>query len=115
MLGTNQLEEGMLDDTLRTFRNSDNDLISPAEGVRLIEGWLEALTGDPNMDQLKGQLGELRTALQANQPDSQYVRDLLNSLADKAQAIAEDENSEGTWTGGLESLSKILRSAANNQ
>ncbi|MBD2751622.1 hypothetical protein [Spirosoma validum] len=109
MLGSNNLEEGMLNDTLSTFRNSTQEAISPAQGVMLIDGWLQALDGDPNLDQLKGQLNELRTALQAAKPDEQYVRDLLTSLADKAQAVAEDSNSEGTWTGGLESLSKILR------
>lgn len=99
----------MLNDTLSTFRNNSHEAVSPARGVMLIDGWLQALEGDPNLDQLKGQLNELRTALQAAQPDEQYVRDLLVSLADKAQAVAEDPNSEGTWTGGLESLSKILR------
>lgn len=99
----------MLNDTLSTFRNNNLDIISPAQGVVLIDGWLQALDGDPNLDQMKGQLNELRTALQAAQPDDHYVRDLLLSLADKAQQVAEDPNSEGTWTGGLESLSKILR------
>lgn len=109
MLGSNQLEEGMLNDTLTTFRNNNLEAISPAQGVMLIDGWLQALDGDPNLDQLKGQLNELRTALQAAQPDESYIRDLLTGLADNAQAVAEDPNSEGTWTGGLESLSKILR------
>lgn len=104
----------MLNDTLSTFRNNNIDVISPAQGVMLLDGWLQALDGDPNLDQMKGQLGELRTALQAAQPDDQYIRDLLASLADKAQQVAEDPNSEGTWTGGLESLSKILRKFAGN-
>lgn len=99
----------MLNETLNTFRNSQAD-ISPAQGIRLLDGWLQALQGDPNLDQLKGQLGELRSALETEQPDGQYIQDLLLSLADKTQAVAEDANSEGTWTGGLESLSKILRS-----
>lgn len=99
----------MLDDTLNTFRNTNHDAITPAQGIMLIDGWLQALQGDPNLDQLTGQLTELRTALQAAQPDESYIRDLLVSLADKTQEVAEDANSEGTWTGGLESLSKILR------
>ncbi|WP_420147797.1 hypothetical protein [Spirosoma sp.] len=115
MLGSNRLEEGMLNDTLTTFRNNDKAAISPAQGVMLIDGWLQALQGDPNLDQLTGQLGELRTALQAAQPDDQYIQDLMTSLADKAQQVAEDPNSEGTWTGGLESLSKILRNFGSKQ
>ena len=104
----------MLNDTLSTFRANNLEIISPAQGVTLLDGWLQALDGDPNLDQMKGQLTELQTALQAAQPDDQYVRDLLTSLADKAQQVAEDPNSEGTWTGGLESLSKILRKFADN-
>ena len=103
----------MLNDTLSTFRNNGQADISPAQGIMLIDGWLQALQGDPNLEQLTGQLGELRTALQAAQPDESYIRDLLTSLADKTQAVAEDANSEGTWTGGLESLSIILRNFGN--
>lgn len=109
MLGSNRLEESMLNDTLDLFRNTNQADISAAQGIMLIDGWLQALQGDPNIDQLKGQLNELRTELQAAQPNEPYIRELLSSLADKTQAVAEDANSEGTWTGGLESLSKILR------
>ena len=109
MPGSNSSEEHMLDDTLTTFRDSPQYTISPTQGITLIDGWLQALKGDSNIDQLTGQLGELHTALQADQPDEQYIRDLLISLADKSQQIAEEPTSEGTWTGGLESLSKILR------
>ncbi|WP_080054571.1 hypothetical protein [Spirosoma aerolatum] len=108
MLGSNQWEASMLDNTLAMFRNNSQP-ISSDQGIMLIDGWLQALQGDPNMNQLTGQLTELRTALQDTSPDTVYIRQLMGSLADKAQAIAEDENAEGTWTGGLESLSKILR------
>lgn len=99
----------MLTTTLDFFRNTNQGALLPAQGVMLIDGWLQSLQGDPNLDQLTGQLGELRTALQAAQPDDSYVRQLLVSLADKAQEIAEAPGSEGTWTGGLESLSVLLR------
>ncbi|GAB3985623.1 hypothetical protein GCM10028807_01270 [Spirosoma daeguense] len=99
----------MLSNTLAMFRNSNDEGLSPSEGVLLIDGWQQALQGDPNLDQIKGLLDELRTAIQAHQPDKTYIRDLLHGLADKTEAIASDSNSEGTWTGGLESLSKILR------
>ncbi|GAB2599819.1 hypothetical protein [Spirosoma areae] len=113
-MGSNSLEEGMLNDTLSAFRSNDLAAVSPVQGVMLIDGWLQALQGDSNLDQLQGQLNELRTALQAAQPDGQYIRDLLVSLADKTQEVAEGPDSEGTWTGGLESLSKILRNLGSN-
>ena len=108
-MGTNILEERMLEDTLTTFRDGNQSGVSPAQGVMLIDGWLQALQGDPNLDQLEGQLNELRSELQVAQPNSQNIRHLMESLADQAQQAAEGPNAEGTWTGGLESLSKILR------
>ena len=99
----------MLDDTLTTFRDEHLVGVSPAQGIMLIDGWLQALQGDPNLDLLDAQLNELRAELQATHPNSQHVRELMLSLADKTQQVAEGPNAEGTWTGGLESLSKILR------
>lgn len=103
----------MLEDTLTTFRDSDQASVSPAQGVMLIDGWLQALQGDPNLQQLQEQLNALRTELQASQPNGNQIRRLMESLADQARQAAEGPNAEGTWTGGLESLSKILRSFAD--
>lgn len=111
-MGTNILEERMLEDTLTTFRNGNQAGVSPAQGVMLIDGWLQALQGDANLGSLPDQLNELRTELQAAQPNSQRIRLLMERLADQAQQTAEGPNAEGTWTGGLESLSKILRTFA---
>lgn len=108
-MGTNILEERMLEDTLTTFRDAHQTGVSPAQGVMLIDGWLQALQGDANLDQLEGQLNELRAELQVSQPNSQRIRELLENLADQAQQVAEGPNAEGTWTGGLESMAKILR------
>ncbi len=108
-MGSNILEERMLEDTLGIFRDGNQSGVSPAQGVMLIDGWLQALQGEPNLEQLESQLNELRTELQAAQPDSQHIRQVLLSLADQAQQVAEGPNAQGTWTGGLESLSKILR------
>ena len=99
----------MLEDTLSTFRDGNQSGVSPAQGVMLIDGWLQALQGDANLGQLEGHLNELRAELQVAQPNSQRIRQLMESLADQAQQAAEGLNAEGTWTGGLESLSKILR------
>ena len=114
MLGSNKLEESMLGDTLSLFRGTDPADISAAQGIMLIDGWLQALDGDPNIDRVKDQLNELRTVLQSPQPDEQHLRTLLISLADTSQEVAEGPTSEGTWTGGLESLSKILRNLGTN-
>ncbi len=101
----------MLEDTLTTFRDGSQSEsgVSPAQGVMLIDGWLQALQGDPNLGQLEANLNELRVELQASQPDGQHIRSLLENLADQTQQVAEGPTAEGTWTGGLESLSTILR------
>ncbi len=112
MAGTNILEERMLQDTLGVFRDGNWSDVSPNQGVMLIDGWLQALQGDPNLEQIETDLANLRNELQGNQPDSGRVRDLLTSLADNTQMAAEGPSAEGTWTGGLESLSKFLRDMA---
>ena len=99
----------MLEDTLTTFRSGDESGVSKAQGVMLIDGWLQALQGDANLNRLESLLNELRVELQTAQPDSHHVGQLMNGLANQAQQVAEGLNAEGTWTGGLESLSKILR------
>jgi hypothetical protein len=113
-MGSNILEERMLQDTLGTLRHENESTISPAQGVMLIDGWLQALQGEPNLNQLEVDLNELRVELQGAQPNDQRIRELMLSLADKTQSVAEGPYAEGTWTGGLESLSKILRSFGNN-
>lgn len=113
MAGSNILEERMLQDTLGLFRDGNLKAVSPGQGVMLIDGWLQALQGDTNLGSLETNLTDLRTELQAHQPNQERVSALLTILADETQRIAEGPNAEGTWTGGLESLSKFLRDLAN--
>lgn len=99
----------MLEDTLTTFRGNSESGVTAAQGVMLIDGWLQALQGDANLSQLEILLNQLRVELQTDQPDSRAIRKLMDDLADQAQQAAEGPTAEGTWTGGLESLSKLLR------
>jgi hypothetical protein len=108
-MGSNILEERMLEDTLLLFQGGKATDLSAAQGVNLIDGWLLALQGDPNIGQIEAQLSQLREALQDSQPDEATIKSVLLRLADETQATAEGPNAEGTWTGKLESLSKILR------
>ncbi len=99
----------MLEDSLTVFRNNDVEAVTPAQGIMLIDGWLQALQGDANVDPMRQQMTDLRAELQSSTPNSQRIKLLLNELADHAQQTAEAPASEGTWTGGLESFSKLLR------
>ncbi|WP_240163585.1 hypothetical protein [Spirosoma taeanense] len=108
-MGSNILEERMLEDTLVTFRDADQAGLSPAQGVMLIDGWLQALQGNPKLSQLEGSFNELRAELQASQPNNEHVRQVIERLAGQAQQAAEASGAEGNWTGNLESLAAFLR------
>ncbi len=99
----------MLEDTLETFSGHDYSAVSPAQGVMLVDGWLQALAGDPNLVAIKGGLTELHEELNNPHINPARVQNLLLSLADHTEAVATGPNAEGTWTGKLESVSKLLR------
>ena len=99
----------MLEDTLTTFGRGDYSDISSAQGVMLIDGWLQALAGDPNLVAVKSGLTELHEELNRPRINPDRLQNLLHSLADHTEEIATGQNAEGTWTGKLESVSKLLR------
>ncbi len=99
----------MLEDTLATFSGHNYSDISSAQGVMLVDGWLQALAGDPNLGAIKGGLTELHEKLNNPQINAAHIQNLLLSLADHTEAVATGPNAEGTWTGKLESVSKLLR------
>ncbi len=103
----------MLEDSLAVFRNDEVEAVTPAQGIMLIDGWLQALQGDPNLDQMRQQMTEMHAELLLSTPNSQRIKLLLNELANHAQQTAEAPTSEGTWTGGLENFSTLLRSFAS--
>lgn len=107
-MGTNLPEQHMLDQTLDAFSQGGQSSVSPTQGSTLIDGWINALQGDPNVDGVKQALQELKDQLQATEPDSGRIRSLLIDLAAQAADFAQGPNAEGTWTGKLERVSKIL-------
>lgn len=113
MGGTNQAEQQMLDETLGTFRGDLSVLPDVQTGQNLIEGWLDALRGDGNVQVVQEKLTELQSLLQSDQPDRDAIRDVLGTLSTEAKRHAEAPTSEGTWTGKLESLSILLNNVAN--
>lgn len=98
----------MLDQTLDMFKEGGRSAVSPAQGSSLIDGWIEALQGDPNVESIKQALTELNQILHAAQPDRDRIRDLMVGMAKQAEELAQGPNAEGTWTGKLERLAKIL-------
>jgi hypothetical protein len=112
-MGTNILEQRMLEDTLETFQGENYSSVSAAQGVMLIDGWLQALENDPNVETVQNGLMALREQLNSPSPDSTSIKSLLLQLADQVQDIAQGPNAEGQWTGSLQSVGVILRDFAN--
>ena len=98
----------MLDQTLSAFTNGGESAVSSEQAKPLIAGWLQALQGDPNVDAIKQSLTELYEQLQADQPDRDRIRDLLTGMAAQAADMAQGPFAEGTWTGKLERMAKLL-------
>lgn len=103
----------MLDETLGTFRGDLSVVPDAKTGQDLIEGWLDALSGDANVEAVSTGLTQLQALLRSEQPDSAMIKDVLADLAAEAARHAEAPSAEGTWTGKLESLSKILQNLGN--
>lgn len=108
-MGTNILEQRMLEDTLETFQADDYSSVTVAQGVMLIDGWLQALENDANVESIQLALNQLRNQLNSPTPDRDEVKNLLVQLADQAQEVAQGPSAEGQWTGGLYSMGVILR------
>lgn len=106
---TNILEQRMLEDTLETFQADDYTSVTPAQGVMLIDGWLQALENDADVESLQLALNQLRNQLNSPTPDLNEVKNLLIQLADQAQEIAPESSSDGQWMGELYSMGIILR------
>lgn len=94
----------MLDQTIDAFTNGNQ----VAAADTLIQGWLDALKGDPNVDAIKQALQDLHDQLHRPQPDAERIRDLLTGMAAQAADMAQGPNAEGTWTGKLERMAKLL-------
>ncbi|WP_041257813.1 hypothetical protein [Fibrella aestuarina] len=109
MGGTNANEQHMLDETLGTFRGDLSTVPDAQTGQNLIQGWLDALSGDANVEAVSTGLTQLQALLRSDEPDPAMIKDVLADLAAEAARHAEAPSAEGTWTGKLESLSKILQ------
>lgn len=109
MLSGTILEERMLEDTLETFSDGGQSDVSAAQGLMLIDGWLQSLRGDGGISQVVNRLATLRMQLQEISPNPAQLRESLTELADLTSEIAHEPNAEGHWTGGLQQLSLILR------
>lgn len=112
-MGTNILEQRMLEDTLETFQTDAYSSVTPEQGVMLIDGWLQALENDPDVEAVQAALTQLRGYLNHPTPDREEVKSLLILLANQVHETAQGPSVEGQWTGSLQSMCVILRDFSN--
>jgi hypothetical protein len=104
------LEQRMLTDTLGAFGEGSAVVISPGQGVLLIEGWLNALRGDVGAERIRAELETLRDNLASGNPDGNLIRHLLLSMASHTAALAGEPSVAGGQTDDqLQQLANALR------
>ncbi|MGF7217281.1 hypothetical protein GGR92_003454 [Spirosoma lacussanchae] len=85
------------------------DAASPTDGVKLIDGWLKVIDGNPSAEIIEGRLRELRGQLQLAQPDTDRIKDLLMIIADHTSQVAQGRNIQEQTAGKLEDVATSLR------
>jgi hypothetical protein len=88
------------------------ETISPEKGVELIEKWEESLNGleGSGAKSILKDLGALKKALQAKEPDGDKITGLLKKLGQETSEIAEE--AEGSSSDKLKDIGKGLSQAA---
>lgn len=112
----NQQTTQLLNQTIDTF-NGDAQVISPTDGVSLIDRWISALhSGGASTNPVASTLSELKAELQRGNPDSETIRTLLDQLSSQAKEAGNtvDEASKSSLNElaeGLQSFSQQLSGA----
>ena len=100
----------MLADTLGAFGEGSAVVISPDQGVLLIEGWLNALRGDVGAERIRAELETMRDNLASGNPDGNLIRHLLLSMASHTSVLAGEPSVTGAQTDNqLRQLANALR------
>lgn len=104
------LEQRMLADTLGAFGEGSAVVISPDQGILLIEGWLNALRGDVGTERIRAELETLRDNLASGNPDGNMIRHLLLGMASHTATLAgEPSVNDGQMPDQLRQLANALR------
>lgn len=103
----------LVDTTVNAF-NGDTTVISPMDGISLIDSWISTLrNGGQSTNPVANGLNELKTELQSGNPDRSRVWQILDDLADQAnQAAMSADNDVKTkldsLVGALQGFSQQL-------
>lgn len=103
------LEHRMLTDTLGAFGEGSAAVLSPDRGILLIEGWLNALSGDIGTERILAELRLLRDELKTEQPSVDSIRALLLAMASHTSALASEPAVDRATSAQLGQLANVLR------
>lgn len=106
-MASHALDQRLFEDTANTL--TEPEVIAPTDGVQLINGWLKVIDGNNSAEVLETRLKELRGQLQVAKPDPDRIRDLLMTLADHTDQIAQGRNVQQQTAGKLVNVATSLR------
>jgi hypothetical protein len=107
------LEHRMLTDTLGAFGEGNLAVISPEQGILLLEGWLNALPGDVGAERIMAEIATLRDHLKTGEYDDEKIRHLLLSMASHTSTLSHEPVVDSATATQLSQLAQALRNFSN--
>ena len=100
----------LLDNTMVTLTADVSDL-TPQSGKGMIDKWISTLTGPENTKDIVTLLEQLKTQLEAGQPNAGEVQKVLVDLANQTREMSVMAGPEGDIATRLEALAAALQTA----
>ncbi len=106
------LDQRLFERTNSLTDENGSIVVSPSDGVELIDGWLRVIANHTSTQLIEEKLTLLREQLTSDQPDGDLVRGLLLDLADDTALIAQGRNTQEQTAGKLDEVAVSLRTLA---
>jgi hypothetical protein len=106
------LDQRLFERTNSLTDENGSVLVSPADGVELIDGWLRVIAGNTSTQLIEEKLHQLRDQLILDEPNGDLVRGLLLDLADNTALVAQSRNIQQQTEGKLDQVAVSLRTLA---
>ena len=108
-MASHALDQRLFEQTATVFAENDPSATSPADGVKLINGWLKVVEGNATTERIENKLKELSGQLQFANPDPDRIRELLMTLADHTSQLTQNSNIQEQTVNKLENVATSLR------
>lgn len=105
-MAQSQFATALIDETINTF-NGSVTMISPMDGIVLIDNWISALrSGDASTNPVASTLSELKLELQSGNPKADRIEDMLDQLVGETRGFAD--SAEASEQASLNMLAAAL-------